>query len=110
MSDQNANGKSKYESPILVPLGGVDKGVGVNCVPGANAVGYCSPGTTATGTGAYCSAGTGANGGYCTAGTTAQSYCTSSGNVATTGACTTSGLSAGAACSAGTGGGASETW
>jgi len=104
MSDQNATGKSKYETPILVSLGGVAKGAGANCVPGATATGYCSAGNGATGSGAYCSAGTGANGGYCTAGVTAADYCTSSGTVATLGACTTSGFGAGAGCSAGTGG------
>lgn len=104
MSDQSANGKLKYESPVLVSLGGVDKGVGANCVPGATATGYCSAGTGATGPGAYCSAGTGANGGYCTAGTTAADYCTSSGTTATLGACTTSGFGAGASCSAGSAG------
>ena len=105
MPDQNAKGKSKYESPVLVLLGGVAKGAGVDCVPGAAAVGYCSPGTTANGGAGYCSPGSNAQPGYCTAGITAGDYCTSSGTVATLGACITSGFTAGAHCGAGVAGG-----
>jgi hypothetical protein len=93
MSDQNAGGKSKYESPILVPLGEMAKGSGLcgtgssalggvygseTCSTGTSPVDYCSPGTNATHLGAsYCSAGiTAAD--YCSAGTaaSASSYCT----------------------------------
>jgi hypothetical protein len=51
MSDQNVKGKSKYEAPILVPLGGIAKGSGVcsagSAVVGGNwgGIGTCTVGT-----------------------------------------------------------------
>ena len=51
MSDQNVKGKSKYESPILVPLGEIAKGSGVcsvgSAVVGGNwgGIGTCTVGT-----------------------------------------------------------------
>jgi len=84
MSDQNAKGKSKYESPILVPLGEMAIGSGA-CSTGSGVV--CAPygGATCSNTGSspvdYCDAGVCANqnaASYCSAGTTASStaYCT----------------------------------
>jgi hypothetical protein len=92
MSHDEKSAKSKYESPVIVPLGGMAKGSG-NCAPGSSAfdtnvgndgpyglktcstgttpIDYCSPGTYADRTGsAYCSAGVTAAD-YCTAGTQA---------------------------------------
>src|ERR1035437_11033477 len=44
MSEQNAEGKLKYESPILVPLGEMAKGSGA-CTTGSNVVApACNPG------------------------------------------------------------------
>jgi len=86
MSDQNVKGKSKYESPILVPLGGMAKGAGVDCVPGGTALGYCTPGTSAQGIGAYCKPGSSAQD-YCEAGVTATDSFCSKGTLAG-GACT----------------------
>jgi len=104
MSEQNAKGKLKYESPILVPLGEMAKGAGSDCTAGSHAVGNCtSSGSTANN--GYCTAGTIASGaaGYCSAGTTATpGYCTSSGFSAVSAACTTSGQAAAGSCSAGT--------
>jgi hypothetical protein len=92
MSDKNVKGKLKYESPILVSLGGMGKGTGADCTAaGLSAVGYCS----ATGTWAHGGAG------YCTTGASAGDYCTSVGTTATLGGCTTTGVSAGAACTGG---------
>jgi len=68
MSEQNAKGKLKYESPILVPLGEMAKGSGVcatgssvapggggtECTAGGTAAGHCSAGTTATTAPGYC--------------------------------------------------------
>jgi hypothetical protein len=114
MSNQNAREKSKYESPILVPLGEMAKGAGActagsgylgACVynPGGNAP-YTDPGNCTAGTlpNGYCSAGTTATilaASYCSAGTTASDYCTA-GNCAPgpAGYCTSSGVDAGAAC------------
>lgn len=120
---------AKYESPILVSLGGMAKGSGActtgsayagvcvynpggdapytdpgNCTVGGLPNGYCSAGTTATQLGSsYCSAGSTASD-YCTAGNCAPSatgYCTTSGQDAGA-ACTTSGTVAGGTCSTGT--------
>jgi hypothetical protein len=86
MSDQNAKGKPKYESPVLVPLGEMaigsgacSTGSGVVCAPyaatacvntGGSPVDYCEAGVCATQNAAsYCSAGTTASTtAYCTAG------------------------------------------
>ena len=88
MSDQNANGKATYEAPILVPLGAMAKGRGVNCAAGSNAdPGYCEAGTTATP-------------GYCTAGTSAATACTDAGVSAVTGNCS-AGTFPGAGCTGG---------
>jgi hypothetical protein len=132
MSGQNAKGKSKYESPVLVPLGGMAKGTGActtgssyagvcvynpggnapytepgNCTAGGLPNGYCSAGTTATINGAaYCSSSGVTASDYCTAGNCAPGptgYCTSSGMDAGA-ACTTSGTVAGGACSSGAAG------
>jgi hypothetical protein len=105
MSDQNAKGKSKYESPILVPLGEMAKGSGV-CSTGSSVaggvpwgdvtnctVGACfasiTPGITdCTGGGTAsqdCTAGPNA-GRDCTAGVCALRACTA-GTAATTGGC-----------------------
>lgn len=85
MSDQNVKGKSKYESPVLIPLGEMAKGTGAECAAGTSAAGNCREGGAANP--GYCQAGTTAIPGYCTAGTGAQTACTD-GNSATTGACT----------------------
>ena len=116
MSDQNAKRKSKYESPVIVPLGEMAKGSGA-CAAGSSVAGLGTPGsggpygstTCSAGTSPvdYCSAGINATqlgASYCTAGTTAEAYCTSSGTTASLGACTTSGFGAGAHCSAGSAG------
>jgi hypothetical protein len=56
MSNQNAKGKSKYESPILVPLGGLAKGSGV-CVTGSSVVPVaCSAGGADAGSRCTCGA------------------------------------------------------
>jgi hypothetical protein len=113
MSDQNTKGKTKYESPVIVPLGEMAKGAGActtgsgysgACVynPGGDApygVATCSAGVKPDN---YCSAGTTAtaiSASYCSAGTTASDYC-SAGNCApgSAGYCTSSGTDAGAAC------------
>lgn len=90
MSNQNAGGKSKYESPVLVPLGEMAKGSGV-CATGSSVVPVvaCSPGNADA---ADCSGGgtdAGAGATSCTAGPTATNNCTA-------------GLSAQMACTAGT--------
>jgi hypothetical protein len=86
MSNQNAKGKPKYESPIIVPLGEMaigsgacSTGSGVVCGPyaatvcsntGSSPVDYCDAGVCATQQSAsYCSEGTTASTtAYCTAG------------------------------------------
>lgn len=86
MSNQNATGKSKYESPILVTLGGMAKGSGVcvtgsSVVPAACAVGgadagsRCSCGAAPVSDSIDCSAGVYASR-DCTAGTSATRDCT----------------------------------
>jgi hypothetical protein len=97
MSGQNVKGKSKYESPILVPLGEMAKGSGVcetgssvapvSCSPGAadTFVLDCTAGLTAT---RDCTAGTAALR-NCTAGVSALPACTM--GTAATGACTAGG-------------------
>lgn len=101
MSDRNAKRKSKYESPILVPLGEMAKGSGV-CSVGSSVTGApwdeigtctagtcvspgitdCAPGYTAT---QDCTAGPTANR-DCSAGTCALRACTA--GTAATSACT----------------------
>ncbi|MDQ1333395.1 MAG: hypothetical protein QG552_345 [Thermodesulfobacteriota bacterium] len=118
MSNQNAKGKLKYASPIIVPLGSMAKGSGA-CTTGSGYTGTCvyAPGadapydTTACGPGAlpadYCSAGTTAtalSASYCSSsGVTASDYCTA-GTCAPGPAayCSSSGVEAGKACGAGT--------
>jgi hypothetical protein len=90
MSDQNVKGKSKYESPVLIPLGEMAKGSGVcvtgssvvapSCIPGAadSAVIDCTAGSQAT---RDCTAGTNATR-DCTAGVNATRGCTSGGLIA----------------------------
>lgn len=72
----NQNAKSKYESPIIVPLGAMAKGSGV-CTTGSSVVpAACSAGNSDTAPGATdCTAGSGATS-ACTAGNTAQTACT----------------------------------
>jgi hypothetical protein len=102
MSNKNAEGKPKYESPILVPLGGLARGSGV-CSAGSSVSGGvpwgnigicttgtcvypgisdCAPGYTASND---CTAGPTANR-DCTAGTCALRACTA--GTAATSACT----------------------
>jgi hypothetical protein len=107
VSDKNAKGKSKYESPILIPLGEMAKGTGTGgglCSVGGNPAApgnYCSAGpvTVSAGVPGYCEAGNAASPGYCTAGTTAATACTE-GTTASSAACS-DGTSAGAACTTG---------
>lgn len=102
MSDQNIKGKSKYESPILVPLGEMAKGTGALCEAGSSADVYCKAGGTAvSGSPGYCQAGTVAHPGYCTAGTDASTACTTVGAAAASAACT-GGTTAGGTCTGGT--------
>ena len=58
MSIQNAKGKLKYESPIIVPLGEMAKGAGAYCAQGGAPVSadtYCSEGgLTVSGLPGYC--------------------------------------------------------
>lgn len=107
MSKQSVVSKSKYESPVLVPLGGMAKGSGacttgsavvpVACLPGAadSAVIDCTAGAAATrdctagGTATRdCTAGTAALN-ACSNGTSALPACTA--GVAATGACVAGG-------------------
>jgi hypothetical protein len=110
MSDQNARGKPKYESPVLVPLGELAKGSGI-CVIGSSVSGVdsgpggppvCSTGPSVGTGGPYCAAGPSTSGipGYCTAGTTASIGACTSGATAET-ACTAGGTAITAACSSG---------
>jgi hypothetical protein len=108
MSDQNVKGKSKYEAPVLVPLGEIAKGSGA-CAPGSGGAPVtCAPGAGVEVSPIDCTAGASASttctaGGTastaCTAGTSALTACTDAG-VASTGACT-AGVSAVSACTAG---------
>lgn len=111
MSGQNAKGKSKYESPILVPLGEMARGSGaceagssvvagtacaegaadagtIDCTAGPTAVRDCTAGTAAT---RDCSQGVSATN-ACSAGESALPACTN-GTIAT-GACTGGGAEA----------------
>jgi hypothetical protein len=68
MSDNEKRTKPKYEAPIIVPLGGLARGIGLYCTDGSSPAGtdsYCESGTFATG---YCHNGSAA-GGYCSTGT-----------------------------------------
>ena len=74
MSGQNVKGKSKYESPILVPLGEMARGSGV-CEAGSAVVAVdCVTGEADAGT-IDCTAGPTATR-DCTAGTAAERNCT----------------------------------
>ena len=88
MPDKNVKGKSKYEAPILVPLGEMAKGSGA-----------CGAGSS--GLPEACSAGTGVEVSpiNCTAGTTATTACTAGATAQT--ACTAGPANNGATCSAG---------
>ncbi len=75
MSDQNATGKPKYESPVIIPLGEMAKGTGQGeCVAGSSAASNCRGGTSANP--GYCQAGPNATPGYCHAGDNALADCT----------------------------------
>ena len=88
MSDKNAEGKLKYESPILVPLGEMAKGSGA-CTTGSNVVApACNPGAADSAV-IDCTAGSTATR-DCTAGTNATRDCT--GGVNATRGCTAGGL------------------
>ncbi|MBE3100876.1 MAG: hypothetical protein IMZ47_01190 [Firmicutes bacterium] len=111
MSRQNTKGKSKYESPILVPLGEMARGSGactggssvataVTCSPGAADVSLactCGPSPTYS-SGIDCTAGYYATQ-DCTAGPTANRNCTA--GTCAQSACT-AGTAARSACTAGT--------
>jgi hypothetical protein len=100
MSNRNAKGKAKYESPILVPLGEMAKGSGV-CTTGSSvAFPACSAGSSHTG-GVSCSTGSGFGGAVidCTAGATATRACTAGATANT--ACTAGPSNNGGTCSAG---------
>ena len=104
MSSQNAKGKSKYESPVLIPLGemaqgemakgsgvcetgsgvafpacspGGADGAAIDCTAGVTATQDCTPGTSAT---RNCSQGVSALP-ACTAGNAAVGACTAGGSV-----------------------------
>jgi hypothetical protein len=96
MAGQNAKGKLKYESPILVPLGEMAKGSGVCTVGSSVAVVACSPGPADAAV-IDCTAGPTATR-DCTAGTTALRDCTA--GVAATGTTCSAGDHA-ASCTAG---------
>ena len=81
MSNQKTEGKSKYESPVLVPLGEMAKGSGV-CSAGSSVVGgnwgdigNCTAGTCVSPGITDCAAGAAATQ-DCTAGPTANRDCT----------------------------------
>ncbi len=81
MSDHNAKGKPKYESPILVPLGEIAKGSGVCSVGSAVAggvpwgdIGTCAVGPCVLPGITDCAAGGDASN-DCTAGPTASRDC-----------------------------------
>ncbi len=98
MSDQNVKGKSKYEAPVLVPLGEIAKGSGA-CAPGSGGAPVtCSAGTGVGVPDPACTAGADATT-TCTAGTAASTDCTQ--GVSATNACS-AGNSAIPACTAGT--------
>ena len=103
MSVQDAKGKFRYETPIIVPLGEIAKGSGV-CISGSSVL----PGSTGSCTAGPCltppPVDTDCVPGYtatrdCTEGTTACRDCTDAG-VAALNACT-AGNSAIVACTAG---------
>jgi len=95
MSDQNVRAKSKYEAPVIVPLGEMARGSGacqagssvvapacsaggadsavIDCTAGATAVHACTMGATAQ---TACTAGPTNIGGTCSAGGSANPTCT----------------------------------
>ena len=77
MSDQDAKGRPKYESPTAVLLGEMAKGAGYCSAGGSAFPGYCSAGTGAE---EYCRAGTIA-GAACTRGDAAAGACTGGSNL-----------------------------
>jgi hypothetical protein len=107
MSDKKVKGKSKYESPILVPLGEIAKGSGVCAVGSSGVPAVCTTGTSVGLVRPDCVAGTDATT-NCTAGTTANTACSMgtaaltacSQGVSSTNACT-AGNSAHSACTSG---------
>lgn len=102
----SANGKSKYEAPILVPLGELAKGSGV-CAAGSSVVGAPWENVDVCTAGACVNPGAGAT--DCTPGFTATQDCTAGPTAArdcTAGTCALRACSAGTAaldaCTAGT--------
>ena len=79
MSDQKAKGKSKYETPILVPLGEMARGSGA-CTPGSGDSGACTSGGLAN---IACTAGPFNIGATCSAGGHANPTCTGGAQPAT---------------------------
>ena len=76
--------KPPYQTPVVLPLGGIPRGYGKSCTTGGVATSNCNPGTTATGTqchngntasGDKCHSGSTAVGGTCDSGSTAGSTC-----------------------------------
>lgn len=79
MSEQKSTKKPKYETPTVVPLGGLAQGIGY-CTSGSSAnPGYCTTGHIAA---AACTDGSLA-GAACTNGNTASGACTGGGNLYT---------------------------
>lgn len=109
MPDQKARKKSKYESPVLVPLGEMAKGSGV-CTAGSSVVApACGPGGADVGS--YCTCGAAPTGRLedCGAGDYAYRDCTAGPNAprdCSRGECAqracTAGVDATAGCTAGT--------
>lgn len=76
--------KPPYQTPVVLPLGGISRGYGQTCVNGDKASQNCNPGSAATGTqchngnnatGSACRSGSGAVNGTCNSGSTAGSTC-----------------------------------
>jgi hypothetical protein len=76
------NEKPEYETPVVMPLGGLSTGWGgPHCKPGGTAVGQCQIGDSAAG--GKCQTGTAAGGGKCDNGSTASGdTCQLGGNAA----------------------------
>ena len=56
MVDKKKRKNPKYETPVVVPLGGLARGIGAYCRAGSSpGVGDCTAGSLA---GSYCTAGT----------------------------------------------------
>jgi hypothetical protein len=107
MSNQNAKGKPKYESPVIVPLGEMAKGSGV-CSAGSSVTGGVAWGDIGTCAVGPCVVAGGAGITNCVAGPAASQDCTAGPNASrdcTAGVCAiracTAGTAATAACTAG---------